>query len=753
MAESEKAFSKLSKTAEAETKALDARFRLAEATTKGYGTSLTGLSQKHVLLTEKLKLATTSTDALQRQYDILKDKPGVTAEALAKMSVRVDEAKIKQEALRQEWEKVQSPLQRYAIAADAVGEKLTKMGSWLTKYVTAPLIAAGTAVVLFTNKMADNAEQLSKMSATTGISVGKLQELRYVASQTSVDFDSITTAAVQLGRRLVEGTDDSKKLQEIISGLHIETQNLDGSFRSVNDLFPEVIAKLAGMEDITLRNKLALDLFGRGGYNLIPMLNAGQVEIDRLIARAHELDLVMSDEGVESLTAYGHKIEEIKQRFAMLGMELAQKLIPVLEDELVPFIEDTVIPSASKLVDRIGELTGAFNDLEPTAKAALEGVALGLIALGPGLVVLGKLLGLAKSLAAVWLGTSILGPVAGPVAIGLAAMLPLGLLMSADVKNIREELGRFNLAAKDMAGVMAGDIAPAAGIARDAIRELNEELAALPQMTPAQELAEGGREAQKLGIAVSLRQGKAPSPYKPGGTTSLIDVIRDKLAAIGIEIDIVKAKYDLFTGGLPPSASKMEILNAQLEEQKDELGLAGDKVTVLTDALAQMTATEGAAALQTRQLALDLLNAKIAYQELQQAISKTKKEMGVAPTEEQMKGWTMIFGRREELLKAGQYKEGLKLGELLPYPEWTPKDYKETKPLGYAMGGIAWTPQLALVGERGPEAITPLSQLGPTTVNQTLQFYGPTDEFGVRRGAQAAVADMMNSFKQQRRGV
>src|SRR4051794_21712989 len=40
------------------------------------------------------------------------------------------------------------------------------------------------------------------------------------------------------------------------------------------------------------------------------------------------------------------------------------------------------------------------------------------------------------------------------------------------------------------------------------------------------------------------------------------------------------------------------------------------------------------------------------------------------------------------------------------YAEW----FRRLFP-GYATGGIAWTPQLAMVAEREPELITPLSQL------------------------------------------
>ncbi|HEY6021352.1 MAG TPA: hypothetical protein VIY48_16045, partial [Candidatus Paceibacterota bacterium] len=52
------------------------------------------------------------------------------------------------------------------------------------------------------------------------------------------------------------------------------------------------------------------------------------------------------------------------------------------------------------------------------------------------------------------------------------------------------------------------------------------------------------------------------------------------------------------------------------------------------------------------------------------------------------------------------------------------------KPNGYADGGIAWTPQLAMVGERGPEMITPLGRgggAGGTIVNIYGNVWGEKD--------------------------
>jgi chromosome segregation ATPase len=158
--ESEKIVGKFSKTLEAEGKKMDAQWRLWAATTKSSATSVDYLGKRHEYLAGKLKLADDQVVALSKQYEIMAAKPGTTAASLAKMSVKVDEAKVKQANLRAEVEKIDAPLERYAISLGAVGDRLTKLGGNLTKYVTAPMIAGGVAVGAMVSKAVEYGDKI-----------------------------------------------------------------------------------------------------------------------------------------------------------------------------------------------------------------------------------------------------------------------------------------------------------------------------------------------------------------------------------------------------------------------------------------------------------------------------------------------------------------------------------------------------------------------------------------------------------------
>lgn len=79
------------------------------------------------------------------------------------------------------------------------------------------------------------------------------------------------------------------------------------------------------------------------------------------------------------------QFERIKAEAEALVIELGNNLLPVAEESLLPFFKDSLIPTAEKLINTIGVLIGAFNNL-PAPMQAVSAGTVGLIAgFGPAL--------------------------------------------------------------------------------------------------------------------------------------------------------------------------------------------------------------------------------------------------------------------------------------------------------------------------------------------------------------------------------
>ena len=80
------------------------------------------------------------------------------------------------------------------------------------------------------------------------------------------------------------------------------------------------------------------------------------------------------------------QFERIKAETEALVIELGNNLLPVAEESLLPFFKDSLIPTAEKLINTIGALIGAFNNL-PAPMQAVSAGTVGLIAgFGPALI-------------------------------------------------------------------------------------------------------------------------------------------------------------------------------------------------------------------------------------------------------------------------------------------------------------------------------------------------------------------------------
>lgn len=78
------------------------------------------------------------------------------------------------------------------------------------------------------------------------------------------------------------------------------------------DAFNEVIAKLADMEDVTTRNALANDIFGKSYADLAPLLAEGSEGIAAWKQECEDLGGVMSGDMVEAGAELGDSIDRVK---------------------------------------------------------------------------------------------------------------------------------------------------------------------------------------------------------------------------------------------------------------------------------------------------------------------------------------------------------------------------------------------------------------------------------------------------------
>jgi len=340
--------------------------------------------------------------------------------------------------------------------ADSLGGKLSSMVGTAAKWGAGILLGAGAAaggLLAMADKTMSTAASMKKLSVATQLSINDTQEWAYIFQKTGSSTEVMQNAINKLGLTMGKADDESKRATEAFKNLGISVTDAGGKLKPTGTLFEEAVTKLSGMKDITERNILAQRLFGGSYTELLPILNRGSAGLDDLKKRAHDLGLVMSDDGVLASAKYKKAMGDLKEQFGSLGAKLTVELIPYfskfadwiasniptiqkvtkiafdniisLVDTVAKFINNNLAPAFTKLMDWIqpnipkiqtfvvtafAEIKTALNYIPTIVQSLInwfEKYRLILIPLGAGIGAVTTLFGLyALGLGAVTLATT-----------------------------------------------------------------------------------------------------------------------------------------------------------------------------------------------------------------------------------------------------------------------------------------------------------------------------------------------------------
>jgi hypothetical protein len=286
-------------------------------------------------------------------------------------------------------DKTAAGLARLSRRLTAAGQAMRNVGANMMKWgagITTPLLLAAKYA-------ADSGSALYDMSKRTGMSVEKLSALAYAAKQTGTSLEDVEGAI--------------RRMQK----------SMDANGRSPAQMFDDVVATLAKIEDPTARAAKAMEIFGKSGTNLLPMVD----EFAALEARAKRLGLIVSGDTAAKMDEFGDAIEDTKLTVKRLWFEIGSSLAPVLKRAAEWFTSAAI--SAKGWIVRNKGL--AVTLLSVGAAITIGGAALyafGIIAKVTAVAVAG--LGLALKFA--WLMAGAFPAVALAGAIGLWVYIILG---------------------------------------------------------------------------------------------------------------------------------------------------------------------------------------------------------------------------------------------------------------------------------------------------------------------------------------
>lgn len=227
-------------------------------------------------------------------------------------------------------------------------DQTKRTGSAIGKFAGA---AAGALAAVGAAKFAKDsisafgtvAGETAKLQRYIGGTAEDASRLRFAASQSGVGIDELAGGLGKMSKAMASNSKGFK-------ALGVDVLDNQGKMKSVNQVYMETADKLAKMPAGAAKTAAILQIFGKAGMNLGPMLNKGSEGIKKLEAESDKLGTTMSTKDLAATKA--NTVAKRQFQAAILGLQvsLGRALYPALTivsttlAELAPKIGPVLVP-------------------------------------------------------------------------------------------------------------------------------------------------------------------------------------------------------------------------------------------------------------------------------------------------------------------------------------------------------------------------------------------------------------------------
>ncbi len=177
-------------------------------------------------------------------------------------------------------------------------------------------VRAGQAALNF-------ADDIGKTAQKVGMTTEALSKLTYAAKLSDVSMQELQIGVQQLSKNMEAGSEGLK-------ALGISATDSSGNLRSTAEVFADVAEAFSKMEDGAGKTAIAMNIFGRSGSNLIPLLNSGKRGLNEMGDEAQRLGVVISEKTAKSAEQFNDNLTRLNVAMGGLVQNVVGPLLPTL---------------------------------------------------------------------------------------------------------------------------------------------------------------------------------------------------------------------------------------------------------------------------------------------------------------------------------------------------------------------------------------------------------------------------------------
>jgi len=198
------------------------------------------------------------------------------------------------------------------------------------------LLAAG-AVQQFQG-LVNSLDQMAESAERIGLTTEALSGLAYAGKMSGLELDDMTLALTKLSGKMQDAASGSKEAKALFKDLGINVKDASGNLKTADAIFAEVAEKFAGLEDGAAKTALAVDMFGKSGAKMVPLLNGGAQGLKDMTDEAERLGGILDGKLAKQAADFNDNLDKLSTLSASAGKSIASGLLPWLNEAAESFL-------------------------------------------------------------------------------------------------------------------------------------------------------------------------------------------------------------------------------------------------------------------------------------------------------------------------------------------------------------------------------------------------------------------------------
>lgn len=178
-----------------------------------------------------------------------------------------------------------------------------------------------------------------KAAESIGVGADALQELGHAAKLSGLSTEEMAGFLGILTRNMRAAKDGGEEQAKVFAKAGIAYKDSSGKLRGADEVMADVAAHFATLPKGAEKTALAMQLFGRSGARMIPMLNEGADGLANMRQEARELGLVMGGDALKASEEINDNIDRLGAVTKGLWRGAIAPLLPAINDLVKQFLE------------------------------------------------------------------------------------------------------------------------------------------------------------------------------------------------------------------------------------------------------------------------------------------------------------------------------------------------------------------------------------------------------------------------------